>query len=230
MSKQSGIYKITNILNNHCYIGSTVNINKRFSTHKYKLNDNKHHSTYLQNAWNKYGIEAFTFEALLYCNTTDLIFYEQRAIDTYKPEYNICLVAGTPLGRLCSDETKKKISASKTGKKQTQEIIDRRRYSNTGKKRTEETKLKISISNTGKKMSEESIKKRLDTIKSLNKPVSEETKRKISNSNKGRKLSKENLEKMLEARRIKGAHKQSQETKLKISHSLKERKKKEKEA
>jgi group I intron endonuclease len=230
MNKQSGIYKITNILNNHCYIGSTINITKRFSTHKYKLNNNKHHSIYLQNAWNKYNATSFTFEVLLYCDITNLIFYEQRAIDTYKPEYNICLIAGTPLGRLCSDETKKKISISKAGKKQTQEAIDKRRCSNIGKKRTEETKLKISISHTGKKMSEESIKKRLDTIKTLNKPVSEETKLKISNSNKGRKLSKENLEKMLEARRIKGAHKQSQETRLKISQSLKERKKKEKEA
>jgi len=45
---KSGIYKITNIANNKCYIGSAVNITARFATHRHQLRNEKHHSKYLQ--------------------------------------------------------------------------------------------------------------------------------------------------------------------------------------
>lgn len=60
------IYKITNIINNKCYIGQTRDYKARFQGHKLQLRKNIHDNPYLQYAWNKYGENAFTFEVLEY--------------------------------------------------------------------------------------------------------------------------------------------------------------------
>ena len=78
MSKVIGIYKITNILDKKCYIGSSVNVKKRFSEHRRDLNKNSHHSYHLQRAWNKYGESQFQFQILEICiNESALIEKEQ---------------------------------------------------------------------------------------------------------------------------------------------------------
>ena len=56
------IYKIENTITNQCYIGQTVNYNRRKSTHINRLRRNAHDNPKLQNAWIKYGEAAFTFE------------------------------------------------------------------------------------------------------------------------------------------------------------------------
>jgi len=58
------IYKITNTVNGKFYVGSSVNTRDRFKRHKRLLKRNKHHSAYLQNAWNKHGAEAFVFHVI----------------------------------------------------------------------------------------------------------------------------------------------------------------------
>lgn len=50
----SGIYGIFNLVNGKVYIGSAINLKKRFSDHKGRLQKQKHRNGYLQNAWNKY--------------------------------------------------------------------------------------------------------------------------------------------------------------------------------
>lgn len=45
---KSGIYRIINVINNKFYIGSAINLRKRRNTHFEQLNNNKHHSIYLQ--------------------------------------------------------------------------------------------------------------------------------------------------------------------------------------
>lgn len=60
----AGIYQIKNLINGKIYIGSSRYIKNRFSTHKGFLNKNCHDNSYLQNAWNKYGAEAFEFSVL----------------------------------------------------------------------------------------------------------------------------------------------------------------------
>ena len=52
----SGIYKIQSIIKpERCYIGSAVNIQKRWRDHKRELRNNKHSNKKLQNHCNKYG-------------------------------------------------------------------------------------------------------------------------------------------------------------------------------
>ena len=51
------IYKITNQINNKCYIGQTKDYKQRFADHRRKLRKNKHENQHLQCAWNKYKEE-----------------------------------------------------------------------------------------------------------------------------------------------------------------------------
>ncbi|MEG7747601.1 GIY-YIG nuclease family protein [Listeria monocytogenes] len=50
-----GIYKITNIVNNKIYIGSTNNFKRRITEHKRTFKDGKSNK-YLNNSVNKHGI------------------------------------------------------------------------------------------------------------------------------------------------------------------------------
>jgi group I intron endonuclease len=110
MTNKSGIYKIENLINGKCYIGSASNFSKRWRNHKCLLSNNKHHSIHLQRAWNKYGQQNFKFEILLCCEKEELIEKEQIHINMIEPEYNICLIAGNSLGSKRSKETCKKLS------------------------------------------------------------------------------------------------------------------------
>ena len=62
---QCGVYVIRNIENGKMYIGSTSNsFRKRWETHRKRLKENKHHSTHLQSAYNKYGKDCFEFQVI----------------------------------------------------------------------------------------------------------------------------------------------------------------------
>lgn len=61
MARKSGIYCILNLENNKKYIGSSMNISRRWMDHKRNLNNNVHINKHLQFAWNKYGKDLFKF-------------------------------------------------------------------------------------------------------------------------------------------------------------------------
>lgn len=108
----SGIYIIVNTVTNQYYIGSAVNVKHRLAKHVKALANSEHYNRYLQNAWNKYGKDAFTFHILEYVDDkTKLIDREQywfNSTDLSK-RYNLCAIAGSPLGNKHSEETKRKI-------------------------------------------------------------------------------------------------------------------------
>lgn len=109
----SGIYIIKNLTSLKLYVGSALNLYKRWSNHKSDLNKNKHPNFHLQRAWLKYGEIAFVFEVLEYCEKEKLIEREQFYIDTLKPEYNLNPKAGSNLGRKWSNEVKEKMRQAK---------------------------------------------------------------------------------------------------------------------
>lgn len=81
-----GIYKITNIENNKIYIGSSVDIEKRWTKHVQDLNNNKHHSYKLQEDWNKYSPETFEFEIVNAMTDEEMLRdIEQLYLSKYKP-------------------------------------------------------------------------------------------------------------------------------------------------
>ena len=67
-----GIYKITNNINNKCYIGQSKNIKRRFSEHKSEKYRKIHITKRLYRAITKHGIENFSFEIIEICNTIKL--------------------------------------------------------------------------------------------------------------------------------------------------------------
>lgn len=100
------VYKIYNKINRKIYIGSSINIKKRFSDHKNKLKKNKHHNNHLQNAWNKYGNRNFEFKIIEICDKTLRLQKEQFYLDNINPEYNIALSSSAPMeGRKHSKKT-----------------------------------------------------------------------------------------------------------------------------
>lgn len=112
---ETGIYIITNHITNKCYIGSAVNISRRWRQHRSDLKLQKHDNSYLQRVYNKYGKNCFTFDILCYCSINNLIYFEQKCIDLLKPEYNLNKNVSSMLGFKHSDATKKKLSESHKG-------------------------------------------------------------------------------------------------------------------
>ncbi len=116
---KSGIYKIINLVNKKIYIGSAVDLEKRFYGHLNSLRKQKHVNKHLQFSFNKYGEECFKFEIIEYCEREKLIEREQYYIDKYKAcekGYNICLFGRSRLGIKLSERHKKRISLSGAGK------------------------------------------------------------------------------------------------------------------
>lgn len=86
---KSGIYKIENSVNGNIYIGSSSDVGRRIKRHKYELKNNKHHSQYLQRAYNKYGAEKFKFTLIEYCAIDEMLDIEQKYLNELKPAYNV---------------------------------------------------------------------------------------------------------------------------------------------
>lgn len=134
-----GVYLIEHLESGRRYVGSAVLLKKRWKEHLRQLTENRHHSRFLQRAWNKYGESAFRFSVILYCDKPNLLMYEQALIDFYSPEYNSAPTAGSQLGFRHSPESRAKLS-----------IAAKRTRNFTGHKHTEETKRRISQSRIGK--------------------------------------------------------------------------------
>lgn len=176
----SGIYKIVNLITREFYIGSAVNLVKREREHFSLLNNNLHPNYHLQNSFNKHGEENFKFEILEYCEKENLIIREQYYLDTLKPQYNICKIAGSQLGMKRSEESLRKRTLSRSGFKHTEEAKKKISIATKGKFHSQEVKEKIRQSNLGKKLSDETKNK----IRSFNigRQVSIETRQKMAMS------------------------------------------------
>ncbi len=138
----SGVYTITNTKNGHRYVGSAVNLTKRWREHRHGLRNETHRNAYLQRAWNKYGEGAFKFETLEQWEPEFLVSMEQWWMNMLQPEYNIAPVAGSSLGVIRTKEYRAKKSVAMMGKKNA-----------LGHKCSDETKAKISAANKGNKYS-----------------------------------------------------------------------------
>lgn len=84
------IYQILNNLNNHCYIGQTNNFKRRVEQHKSDLKRGVHDNPYLQKAYNKYGLDAFSFNILYQedCDQEQLNKLEEQYIEKYNSYEN----------------------------------------------------------------------------------------------------------------------------------------------
>lgn len=77
-----GVYAIVNRENGKMYIGSARNIETRWHQHRSLLRGKRHHSFYLQRAWDKHGESAFLLQVLERVDdVSELRAVEQRWID-----------------------------------------------------------------------------------------------------------------------------------------------------
>lgn len=108
--RTSGIYVIRLILDGRCYVGSSINIEKRWRTHKMQLFDKTHHCRYLQRSWDKYGAVNFQFIIVDRCDPESLIKREQMFFNLLVNKFNCSPVAGSTLGVRHSEEVRRKSS------------------------------------------------------------------------------------------------------------------------
>lgn len=192
----SGIYCIKSKIDNKVYVGSSVNIKNRFSSHKSHLTYNKHGNTYLQRVYNKYGINNLEFLILELCPESELGIKEKHYCDLYKCNcnetgYNLAIISEDRTMRLSEESYTKAVESRKKNGKLwcTKETAEKISKSNKGK-----------IGNKDLKHSDE-FRNKLSKLKTGTK-LSEETKLKISKSGKGRKFTEEHKAKIAEKLRI----------------------------
>jgi group I intron endonuclease len=120
------IYKISRIDTDQCYVGHTVEQPRRWWEHRNLLRGRKHHSPYLQSAWNKYGEDAFLFEVVEECLDEDKVVREQYWIDNLNSCFNSAPAAGSILGYRFTDEQRARCGIHRIGVKETPEQTESR--------------------------------------------------------------------------------------------------------
>ena len=85
----SGIYCIENLINHKKYYGSAMDIYKRISEHKRDLRKNNHRNVLLQNSYNKYGEENFSFKPFVVVDGLDIS--EQQVDDLIRCLEQTCI-------------------------------------------------------------------------------------------------------------------------------------------
>lgn len=163
----------------------------------------KHYASNLQKAWFKYGIVAFIFGIVEFCQKEQLRKREQfwmNRLFAFSFGFNTYPNAESPLGNIRPEDVCRKISIAHKGKKLSEETKAKMSKAQKGNKNaagyrhTLEAKAKISAASRGRKMSEEAKAK----ISAANKgrKVSEEARKKIGRANRGRKHTPEACRKM----------------------------------
>lgn len=174
-----GIYQITCIPTGKIYIGSAVNIQRRWRQHKHDLRHSKHGNEYLQYAWNKYGEDQFRFDILEILENTDSIYeVEQKWVDSKNVldksiGFNICKKCGlgSRLGMCNPPESVERQRQKLIGRRIPRERVERVAAANRGKKRSPEIreKMRLSRARTGKIIpSEEFVAKISKPVVALN--------------------------------------------------------------
>lgn len=202
------IYKITNKVNGKIYIGQTIRtLEVRWKQHCKDAETNYKGMAILA-AIQKYGKENFTVEQIdIACDRDEL----DKKEDYWINHYNSLSPNGYNLhtgGKHyeCSEETKRKISESRSGEKNplwgkhlSIEHKENIRKSLIGRVLTDEWKQKIGNGNRGRKLSD----KQRELLKQINtgKKQSEETRKKRSESLKGHVVSEETRKKIGEKKR-----------------------------
>ncbi len=190
-----GIYVIINNVNQKRYVGYSIDMFRRWINHKSRLNNRVHITPHLQAAWDKYGMNAFSFEILQICDKDKLYFWEDywaKVLKTHDREFGYNIQPTSPDGKIkTSEETKKRLSDSNKGntswtkgKKLSKSHRDAISAGNMGRKQSEEVKLKISLKNKGRIRSKETCEKMRQS--GLGRKASKEACEKMSKFQKGR--------------------------------------------
>ena len=180
------IYLRTNKINGKKYVGQATNLKVR--QRDWNCLTQPYAGTAINAARAKYGLDAFDFEILKECDDDELDYWEKyyiKELNTKAPYgYNLTDGGEGMTGYTHSEETRKKISKAKKGKKQSEVTKKKRSEALKGIKSSEETKKKMSEAQKGEKNN------------MYGKHHTDEAKKKMSEKQKGRKLSEETKDKI----------------------------------
>lgn len=139
---KAGIYCWTNKINGKKYVGSSVDLYRRFMQYyNIKYLTRASEFSLICKALLKHGYSNFQLEILEYCDPSEVILREQYYIDLLNPEYNILKVAGSSFGYKHTIESLKKMS--EIAKNRSEETIAKLRQAALGRIHSEETKAKL---------------------------------------------------------------------------------------
>ncbi len=170
-----GIYKITNKINGKCYIGQSVDIERRLNEHKNCKVDKP-----IYRAFKKYGIDNFTFEILEECSQEELNEKEIYYINFYNSTTD-----GNGYNLEHGGEFKDIVLCEEAKKKQSKSFKET--ISKMPKEDFEKWHKKIGAKHKGKTVSQEQREKISKTLKEYFK--NEEYRKKLSEKHKGKVLS-----------------------------------------
>lgn len=82
----SGVYLI--MIDTHMYVGSSVSVKQRLRAHINKLKKSKHENRYMQNRFDKYGIDSCCYCLLEKCDENQRLHIEKNWIEKLCPDMN----------------------------------------------------------------------------------------------------------------------------------------------
>lgn len=111
---------IKNTINEKIYVGCSVDVDRRINTHKSKLSKGIHNNLHLQQSYEKYGKDVFTFTLIEECTIENLYEREDYYATYYNSMdknygYNKLPTSENMRPKTLTDEIKKKISEAKKG-------------------------------------------------------------------------------------------------------------------
>lgn len=137
----SGIYRIVDLPSGRFYVGSATSIAQRWKQHCYRLARGIHPNPILQAIWkvdSKRLIVAVLLE-MPSASRSELLLAEQRELDASgvgsNPQcMNVLAVAGSPIGRKRSEETKRRMAEAQRGKRASDATRAKQRAAKLGRK------------------------------------------------------------------------------------------------
>jgi group I intron endonuclease len=158
MEKICGIYSITCTSNVAIYVGQSRDIRTRWACHRSELKKGIHDNGYMQNCWNKYGSESFSFAILEEVELSRLTERECFWIEKLSASLNLYVPDASGVVLVASLQTRDKISmiakdryaknlANGNNYLRSPEAVMRQAESRIGNKHSEETRAKISAAN-----------------------------------------------------------------------------------
>jgi hypothetical protein len=94
---KTGVYLFINNITKDLYVGSSLNLSKRMTSHFYYANSDIGTKILITRAMRKYKLENFSLGILEFCENNIIVSLslEQKWINYYKPKYNILKIAGS---------------------------------------------------------------------------------------------------------------------------------------
>lgn len=153
-----GVYRITDQVSGKFYIGSSINIAKRWDQHRLRMQRGTHANPILQSIW-RAGPDRLRIETLRECpaDKAAILAAEQEALDACgvgkNPMcMNVLTVAGSHLGRKRTEATRQALSNCFRGRTHSAEAKAKMRAAKLGRPLSDEHKRKLGDAARGKKL------------------------------------------------------------------------------